>query len=103
MGGTRTRPRDAREKRNKRARRRRNIKGSTACDGDVEDCKEKGYEQGTRVGRTEKLSGGRTTIYGSKMCKSLRKKDTSKGHEWEGRKSNQEGERLSKDQRCVRV
>ena len=33
MGGTRTRPRDAREKRNKQARRRRNIKGSTVCDG----------------------------------------------------------------------
>ena len=32
MGGTRTRPRDAREKRNKQARRR-NIKGSTVCDG----------------------------------------------------------------------
>ena len=77
MGETRTRPRDAREKRNKRARRRRNIKGSTACDGGrvlvikeflirfleyVEDCKEEGYEQGTRVGRTEKFLGGRTTI-----------------------------------------
>ena len=75
-GRNEDKPRDAREKRNKGARRRRNIKGSTACDGgrvlvikeflirflDVEECKEKGYEQGTRVGRTEKLSGGRTTI-----------------------------------------
>ena len=71
MGGTRTRPRDAREKRNKRARRRRNIKGSTACDGgrvlvikeflirflDVSECKEQGYKQGTRIRRRKKQSG----------------------------------------------
>ncbi|XP_065840699.1 uncharacterized protein [Oscarella lobularis] len=64
IGGTRTRPRDAREKRNKQARRRRNIKGST-------------------------------------MWKSVRKKAMNKGREWEGRKSDQEEGRLSRDQRYV--
>ncbi|XP_065837671.1 uncharacterized protein [Oscarella lobularis] len=50
MGGTRTRARDAREKEEQAIKKMKEYQGID----DVEECKEEGYEQGTRVGRTEK-------------------------------------------------
>ncbi|XP_065845335.1 uncharacterized protein [Oscarella lobularis] len=98
MGGTRTRPRDAREKRNKQARRR-NIKGSTVHRNGRNEDKSKGREGegGTSNQEDEGISRDRRHVM--EMWKSVRKKAMNKGREWEGRKSDQEEGRLSRDQR----